>query len=327
MPIAPRSMRRSSILNASSGVKIRVAGHTDERGSDEYNLALGQRRAAAAKRYLTQHGVPDAMIDIISYGEEHPAVDGHDEAAWSKNRRDEFEITAGADALQARRPMIRGVRCLLPLVLLATGACFATREDVQALHADVQTLRADNARSDSARRAALDRVVTSMNIVRDSLGLLSTRVFKMQGDVRGDLYNVGQQLLQIQQLTGQSQQRVQELRASLEARQSDIQSSNARADDRAAHRTGATGRRRRASTGAAAPAPRAGAAARPDRISCSSSRSSSCVADRPVPLARGCKRCCSSIPRPISCRMRSSIWARRTTRRAMRPARIPRMRR
>ncbi|HSU92267.1 MAG TPA: tol-pal system protein YbgF [Gemmatimonadaceae bacterium] len=123
--------------------------------------------------------------------------------------------------------MIRGVRCLLPLVLLATGACFATREDVQALHADVQSLRADNARSDSARRAALDRVVTSMNIVRDSLGLLSARVFKMQGDVRGDLYNVGQQLLQIQQLTGQSQQRVQELRAALEARQSDMQSSNA----------------------------------------------------------------------------------------------------
>jgi tol-pal system protein YbgF len=123
--------------------------------------------------------------------------------------------------------MIRVVRCLLPLVLLETGACFATREDVQSLHADVQSLPADNARSDSARRAALDRVVTSMNIVRDSLGLLSARVFKMQGDVRGDLYNVGQQLLQIQQLTGQSQQRVQELRAALEARQSDIQSSNA----------------------------------------------------------------------------------------------------
>src|SRR5438067_881270 len=121
--------------------------------------------------------------------------------------------------------MMRGARCLLPLVLLATGACFATREDVQALHTDVQTLRAENARSDSARRAALDRVVTSLNVVRDSVGLLSTRVVKMQGDVRGDLYNVGQQLLQIQELTGQSQQRVQELRASLEARQSDIQSS------------------------------------------------------------------------------------------------------
>jgi peptidoglycan-associated lipoprotein len=91
---------KAAILNASAGLKIRVAGHCDERGSDEYNLALGQRRAAAAKRYLTQHGIPDASIDIISYGEEHPAVDGHDEGAWSKNRRDEFEITAGADALK-----------------------------------------------------------------------------------------------------------------------------------------------------------------------------------------------------------------------------------
>ena len=92
-----------AILNASSGVKIRVAGHTDERGSDEYNLALGQRRAAAAKRYLTQHGVPDAMIDIISYGEEHPAMEGHDEGSWSKNRRDEFEITAGGSRLNRPR--------------------------------------------------------------------------------------------------------------------------------------------------------------------------------------------------------------------------------
>ena len=121
--------------------------------------------------------------------------------------------------------MIRGVRCLLPVVLLATGACFATREDVQALHADVQSLRAQNARSDSASQAALDRVVQSLTVVHDSLGMLSTRVVKMQGDVRGDLYNVGQQLLQIQELTGQSQQRVQELRASLEQKQSDIQSS------------------------------------------------------------------------------------------------------
>jgi tol-pal system protein YbgF len=146
--------------------------------------------------------------------------------------------------------MIRGARCLVPLVLLATGACFATREDVQALHADVQSLRADNARSDSARRAALDRVVTSMNVVRDSLGLLSARVFKMQGDVRGDLYNVGQQLLQIQQLTGQSQQRVQELRASLEARQSEIQSSTAQPGAPAP--TGATGAAP-SSTGATSP--------------------------------------------------------------------------
>jgi tol-pal system protein YbgF len=147
-------------------------------------------------------------------------------------------------------------------VLLATGACFATREDVQALHADVQTLRADNARSDSARRAALDRVVTSLNVVRDSLGLLSTRVVKMQGDVRGDLYNVGQQLVQIQELTGQSQQRVQELRASLEAKQSDIQSSTAPSSVPPA--TGSTAAPAGAgSTSSSYPATRPGAAATP----------------------------------------------------------------
>jgi tol-pal system protein YbgF len=163
--------------------------------------------------------------------------------------------------------MTRGVRCLLPLVLLATGACFATREDVQALHADVQSLRADNARSDSARRSALDRVVTSMNIVRDSLGLLSARVFKMQGDVRGDLYNVGQQLLQIQQLTGQSQQRVQELRASLEARQSDMQNSNAQSG--APPPAGATGTPAPSPNGTGAtttPPPAAGATPGPNQL-------------------------------------------------------------
>jgi tol-pal system protein YbgF len=167
--------------------------------------------------------------------------------------------------------MIRGVRCLLPLVLLATGACFATREDVQALHTDVQSLRADNARSDSARRAALDRVVTSLNVVRDSLGLLSTRVVKMQGDVRGDLYNVGQQLVQIQELTGQSQQRVQELRASLEAKQSDIQSSTGPTSVPPAMGTAGA-----PTTGAGAPSPSSSsAAARPG------------AATTPVPTAGG----------------------------------------
>lgn len=166
---------------------------------------------------------------------------------------------------------MRGVRCLMPLALLATGACFATREDVQALHTDVQTLRADNARSDSARRAALDGVVASMNIVRDSLGLLSTRVVKMQGDVRGDLYNVGQQLLQIQELTGQSQQRLQELRAAWERQQSDIASSSAPvAAQPSVSPTGAptgpggtTSTSSAARAGATNPAPAAGAGATP----------------------------------------------------------------
>ena len=85
------------VLNANPGLRIRVAGHTDARGSDEYNLALGQRRAAAAKRYLTQRGVDASRIDVISYGEERPAAQGDDESAYSQNRRDEFEITAGGD--------------------------------------------------------------------------------------------------------------------------------------------------------------------------------------------------------------------------------------
>jgi peptidoglycan-associated lipoprotein len=85
------------LLNANPGLRIRVAGHTDARGSDEYNLALGQRRAAAAKRYLTQRGVDASRIDVISYGEERPAAQGDDESAYSQNRRDEFEITAGGD--------------------------------------------------------------------------------------------------------------------------------------------------------------------------------------------------------------------------------------
>ena len=87
------------LLNANPNLRLRIAGHTDERGSDEYNLALGQRRAAAAKRYLTQHGIAENRIEIISFGEERPAQQGSDESAWSQNRRDEFEIAAGGDTL------------------------------------------------------------------------------------------------------------------------------------------------------------------------------------------------------------------------------------
>jgi len=82
-------------------VTIQVAGHTDERGSDEYNLALGQRRAAAVKAYLVQHGVADSRISTVSYGEEHPIAQGADESAWAQNRRAEFAITAGANNLRS----------------------------------------------------------------------------------------------------------------------------------------------------------------------------------------------------------------------------------
>ncbi len=90
------------ILQANSDVMIRIDGNTDERGSDEYNLALGERRAAAAKQYLVQHGIADNRIETVSYGEERPVAQGSDESAWSQNRRDEFEITSGGQML--RRP-------------------------------------------------------------------------------------------------------------------------------------------------------------------------------------------------------------------------------
>jgi peptidoglycan-associated lipoprotein len=90
------------ILQTNRAVTLRIGGHTDERGSDEYNLALGQRRAAAAKRYLVEHGIADGRLETISYGEERPVAQGSDEAAFAQNRRAEFEITAGGQSL--RRP-------------------------------------------------------------------------------------------------------------------------------------------------------------------------------------------------------------------------------
>ena len=93
--------RKAAILGANSGVRMRISGHADERGSDEYNLALGNRRAAAAKRYLAGKGVADGRLEVVSYGEERPANPGHDEAAWAENRRDEFEVTGGGGRLVA----------------------------------------------------------------------------------------------------------------------------------------------------------------------------------------------------------------------------------
>lgn len=72
------------------GVIIQLAGHCDERGTQEYNLALGERRALAVRNYLIQLGVSGDRLVTISYGEEFPADPGHNEAAWAKNRRVEF---------------------------------------------------------------------------------------------------------------------------------------------------------------------------------------------------------------------------------------------
>ena len=80
------------VLSQNTAVRIRIAGHTDSRGSDEYNLALGLRRAAEAKRYLAALGIDESRIEIVTMGEERPAVQGDTEEAYALNRRAEFEI-------------------------------------------------------------------------------------------------------------------------------------------------------------------------------------------------------------------------------------------
>lgn len=76
------------------GATIRLSGHTCELGTSEYNLALGQRRAQVARDYLIRLGVPDRAISTISFGEEHPSVQGEGESSWAKNRRAEFDVSS-----------------------------------------------------------------------------------------------------------------------------------------------------------------------------------------------------------------------------------------
>jgi peptidoglycan-associated lipoprotein len=92
------------LFQANPDMRIRVAGNTDNRGSDEYNLALGQRRAAEVKRYLVARGIAESRIDVVSFGEERPAMAQDNEDAWTKNRRDEFEIIAGGNPLKLPKP-------------------------------------------------------------------------------------------------------------------------------------------------------------------------------------------------------------------------------
>jgi peptidoglycan-associated lipoprotein len=77
-------------LNNNSRMKVRLEGHTDERGSREYNIGLGERRAQAVRRALMLQGVRGDQISTVSYGEERPAVSGSDEEAWAMNRRVEI---------------------------------------------------------------------------------------------------------------------------------------------------------------------------------------------------------------------------------------------
>jgi peptidoglycan-associated lipoprotein len=84
----------ADFLKANAAVEVQVEGHADERGGHQYNLALGERRAKAVRDYLVAAGVAAKRITTISYGKERPVSEGHDDAAWSKNRRANFVVTA-----------------------------------------------------------------------------------------------------------------------------------------------------------------------------------------------------------------------------------------
>jgi peptidoglycan-associated lipoprotein len=84
----------AQFLKDNPSVEVQVEGHCDERGGVQFNIALGERRAKAIKRYLTTMGVESSRISTISYGKERPIAFGHDESAWSQNRRGNFVVTA-----------------------------------------------------------------------------------------------------------------------------------------------------------------------------------------------------------------------------------------
>jgi peptidoglycan-associated lipoprotein len=88
--------RKTRIMRDEPTVRIRIEGHADERGSTEYNLALGSRRAEAVRAYITGAGIQSSRIEIVSFGEDRPADRGRSEAAWTRNRRAETVVTAGA---------------------------------------------------------------------------------------------------------------------------------------------------------------------------------------------------------------------------------------
>ena len=84
--------KKAEWLINNSDVAVTIEGHCDERGTNEYNLALGERRAASAKTFLMDLGIAGSRLNTISYGEERPVDPGHNEEAWAKNRRGHFTI-------------------------------------------------------------------------------------------------------------------------------------------------------------------------------------------------------------------------------------------
>ena len=84
--------QKSDLMKQFPSIRVRIEGNCDDRGTQEYNLALGERRARGAYEYLVMLGVNPNQLEMISYGKENPAVQGNNEAAWAKNRRDDFRV-------------------------------------------------------------------------------------------------------------------------------------------------------------------------------------------------------------------------------------------
>ena len=95
-----RALRaKLEILRNNPGVQLRMEGHADERGTSEYNIALGNERAEAVIQFLTGFGLDSGRFASVSYGEERPMAQGSNEASWARNRRVEFVITAGGNSI------------------------------------------------------------------------------------------------------------------------------------------------------------------------------------------------------------------------------------
>jgi tol-pal system protein YbgF len=114
-------------------------------------------------------------------------------------------------------------RSFAPFAALALSACLASKGDVALLQNDLRAMRDASAQADAAQRAHVDQVLAQIARTNDSVRMLSARLAKLQGDVQNDHYEMNRQILQIQELSGQSQRRLQELRASLEERSSQQQ--------------------------------------------------------------------------------------------------------
>ena len=110
------------------------------------------------------------------------------------------------------------IRSLAPIAALAVAGCLASKTDIQLLQTDLQTMRTESARGDSARRAQMEQVLAQVIRSNDSIRIVSARLAKLQADVQNDHYEMNRQILTLQELSGQSQRRLQELRGAMEER-------------------------------------------------------------------------------------------------------------